>query len=65
MQSSYLNDIPLRSAPDGEKTKMLIGGTQVQILDEKDGWYQVTDGRDSGWVEEKYVLIVPEEGKEQ
>ena len=65
LQKSYLNDIPLRSAPGGEKTKMLIGGTQVQILDEKDGWYQVTDGWDTGWVGEKYVLIVPEEGKEQ
>ena len=65
--SSYLRDVPLVDGPDGEKTKSLIGGTQVQILDEKDGWVQVTDGRDIGWVEEKYVLIVPEqqEGEEQ
>lgn len=65
LQKSYLNDIPLRSAPGGEKTKMLIGGTQVLILDEKEGWYQVTDGRDTGWVKENYVMIVPEEGEEQ
>lgn len=67
MQNSYVNDISLWSEPDGEKMKSLIGGTQIQILDEKDGWVQVTDGRDTGWVEEKYVLIVPEqqEGEEQ
>lgn len=65
LKSSYLRDIPLRDGPDGEQTKKLIGGTQVRILDEKDGWYQVTDGRDTGWVAEKYVLIVPEEGEAQ
>lgn len=67
MQNSYVNDISLWSEPDGEKMKSLIGGTQIQILDEKDGWVQVTDGRDTGWVKEKYVLIVPEqqEGEEQ
>lgn len=63
--SSYLRDVPLVDGPDGEQTKKLTGGTQVLILDEKDGWYQVTDGRDTGWVAEKYVLIVPEEGEAQ
>ena len=47
--------------PGGEKLKSLIGGTQVQILDETEAWYHVTDGRDTGWVEKVQVKIVPEE----
>ena len=54
-------DILLRDAPEGGKVKTLIGGTQVQILDETEAWYQVTDGRDTGWVEKVQVKIVPEE----
>ena len=65
LKSSYLRDIPLVRDPGGEQIKKLTGGTQVRILDEKDGWYQVTDGRETGWVKENYVLIVPEEGKAQ
>ena len=57
----YLKDIDLFQQPGGEKVKSLIAGTQIQILDETEAWYQVTDGRDTGWVEKEHVLIVPEE----
>ncbi|MBR0408359.1 MAG: leucine-rich repeat protein [Clostridia bacterium] len=57
----FLKDIDMLQQPGGEKLKSLIGGTQVQILDETEAWYQVTDGRDTGWVEKVQVKIVPEE----
>ena len=63
--TEFLEDIPLMEGPDGEALKTLVGGTQIQILDEKEGWYQVTDGRDTGWVEKDHVKIIPEEGEAQ
>ena len=60
----FLEDIPLRTEPDGAELKTLAGGTQVRILAEKDGWAQVTDGRDTGWVEQDHVCVVPEKEDE-
>ena len=60
----FLEDIPLLEGPDEEALKTLVGGTQVQILDEKEGWYQVTDGMDTGWVEMDHVKLILEEGEE-
>jgi len=33
----------------------LPAGTEVSILDEKYGWYQVSDGATEGWVYSGYV----------
>ena len=61
--AAFLEEIPMLKGPDGESLKTLVGGTQIQILSEKDGWYQVSDGRDTGWVEKEHVKIIPEEGE--
>ena len=53
-------DIPLRDAPEGDIIKYLMPGTQVQILQEQDIWRLVTDGKDTGWVEDEQVLVIPE-----
>ncbi len=58
---SFQEDIPLQSAPESSTVKMMIGGTQVQVLDEKGSWAQVTDGTDTGWVKKSCLMIVPEE----
>ena len=63
--AEFLEDIPMLEGRDREALKTLAGGTQVQILDEKEGWYHVTDGKDTGWVEKNHVKIIPEEGEAQ
>lgn len=57
----FMKDIPLLEAADGETVKLMPGGTQVQILEETDCWYRVSDGQDTGWVQKDQVKIIPEE----
>ena len=52
--------IPLLSAPGGESAAELTGGTQIKILEEKDGFCRVTTGLDEGWAAQENILIVPE-----
>lgn len=59
--ADIFSDIPLYSEAGGETVKTLSGGTQVQLLAEKDGWAHVWDGWDEGWVAEENVMMVPEE----
>ncbi len=56
---AFLEDIPLWTEPGGAELKTLVGGIQIRILAEKDGWVQITDGTDTGWVEQDYVRVVP------
>lgn len=56
---AFLEDVALRTAPGGAEWKTVVGGTQVRILTEEDGWIQVTDGVDTGWVERDHVRMVP------
>ena len=58
---AFMEDVPLRAEPDGREAKMLCGGTQVEILEEEDGWVLVSDGTDTGWVKQDHVRAVPEE----
>ena len=62
--SDFMADIPLRKEPDGEAVRMLSGGTQVQIIAQRDAWYQVADCRGIGWVGKEQIKIVPEKQKE-
>ncbi len=62
--SDFMADIPLRTEPDGEAVRMLSGGTQVQIIAQRDAWYQVADCRGIGWVGKEQIKIVPEKQKE-
>lgn len=59
--TDFMSDIPLLAEPEGEELKQMVGGTQVEILEEKDGWVRVTDGRDTGWVGQDHVTVVPEQ----
>lgn len=56
---AFLEDIPLWTEPGGAELKTLVGGSQIRILAEEDGWVQITDGTDTGWVEQDYVRVVP------
>ncbi len=52
--------VPLLSTPGGETAAELTGGTQIKILEEKDGFCRVTTGLDEGWAARDSILIVPE-----
>ena len=54
----FLEDIPLCPSPGEEPQLLLAGGTQVQILETGEQWSKVTDGRNTGWVEDQYLKIV-------
>ena len=58
------SDIPLYQSPGGEPVKEVPGGTQVILLEKQDGWTQVTDGHDTGWVPDEFILPVPEENSQ-
>ena len=58
------SDIPLYQSPGGEPVKEMPGGTQVILLEKQDGWTRVTDGHDTGWVPDDFVLPVPEENSQ-
>lgn len=61
----FLEDIPLWTEPAVTELKLLSGGTQVRILVEEGDWVQVTDGKDTGWVEQDHVRVVPEKQEEK
>ena len=58
--ADFMKDVPLLEERNGQILKLLIGGTQVQILCREDNWIQVTDGKDIGWITEDYMKIIPE-----
>ncbi len=57
--SNPLEILPLLDAPDGTALTKLHVGTQVRILEEKDAWFRVSTGFDTGWIKKKAVRIVP------
>lgn len=63
--TDFMRDISLLDRPGGTEVKKLMGGTQVQVLVEEGEWVQVTDGRDTGWVGQGFVKIVPEKPEEE
>ena len=58
--ADFMKDVPLLEERNGQILKLLIGGTQVQILCREDNWIQVTDGKDIGWITEDHMKIIPE-----
>ena len=63
----FLEDVTLLTVPGGAELKTVVGGTQVRILAEENGWSQVTDGEDTGWVEKDHVRVVAakQEGEDE
>ena len=57
--SNPLEILPLLDAPDGTALTKLHVGTQIRILEEKDAWFRVSTGFDTGWIKKKAVRIVP------
>lgn len=57
--SNPLEILPLLDAPDGTALTKLHVGTQVRILEEKDAWFRVSTGFDTGWIKKEAVRIVP------
>lgn len=45
----------VRDAPKGAKLGALSAGQEVEILGEKDGWFQINFGKATGWVSGKFV----------
>ena len=47
----------VRSAPNGKQLFKVEKGTQVEILAEDDGWYQIRSGSRIGWAWAEYIRI--------
>lgn len=51
--------LSLLQAPGGEEGEWVYPGTQVRVMEKKDGWARVATGFSEGWIRESQVRIVP------